>query len=83
MIKGIDVMVHLGTDDCFTINDNPFTCSSFLVTKITKDEKQGVGIRKGNKLGNAFPLHISVAFFGQRFHLVDKGLKILETNKNK
>lgn len=52
------------------------------MTKETKDEKQGVGNRKGNKLGNAFLLSISVAFFVQKFPLVDVSLKIQETKIN-
>ena len=52
------------------------------MTKETKDEKQGVGYRKGNKLGNTFPLSISVVFFVQKFPPVDVSLRIQETKIN-
>ena len=52
------------------------------MTKETKDEKQGVGYRKGNKLGDAFPLSISVGLFVQKFPPVDVSLKIQETKIN-
>lgn len=43
---------------------------------------KGVGYRKGNKLGDAFPLSISVGLFGKKVSPVDVSLKIQETKIN-